>query len=168
VQGKSEYDLPKVMGFLKEHEAPKPDAVKRWDAALARAKAEKKRVFLHFGAPWCGWCHKLEDWMAKPEIAALLAKDFVDLKIDVDRAVGAKAIQERFPKAKSQGIPWFAFVDGDGAVLADSNDAKEKNVGFPAEPSEIEHFGSMLAKARLSLTEADVQVLLASLAPKKP
>lgn len=167
VPNEPRHDVAKVLAFLKEHESAKPDAAKAWDAALARAKSEKKRVLLHFGAPWCVWCHRMEDWMATPEIAPLLAKDFVDLKIDVDRAVGAKAIQDRFPRSAKQGIPWFAFLDADGNVLADSTDAKEKNVGFPQDPLEIEHFSAMLAKARVNLTDADVKTLLASLAPKK-
>lgn len=167
VPNEPRHDVAKVLGFLKQHEAAKPDAQKEWDAAFARAKSEGKRVWLHFGAPWCGWCHRLEDWMARPEIAALLAKDFVDLKIDVDRAVGAKAIQERFPKSSDQGIPWFAFLDADGKTLADSNGAKGRNVGFPASEDELAHFATMLGAARVHLTQDDVAALLASLAPKK-
>jgi thiol-disulfide isomerase/thioredoxin len=41
-------------------------------AALSRAASEDKKVFLTFGAPWCGWCHKLEDFLARPEIGAIL------------------------------------------------------------------------------------------------
>jgi thiol-disulfide isomerase/thioredoxin len=48
------------------------------EAGLADASQSGKRVFLHFGAPWCGWCRKLEAWMDQDQVKSVLAKDFVD------------------------------------------------------------------------------------------
>lgn len=158
------HDPAKILALLKKHETPRVDASKLKEAAFTRAKAEGKRVFLHFGAPWCGWCHKLEGWMAKPEIAAVLEKDFVDLKIDTDRRVGGKAMLEAFCGSDKSGIPWFAFVDADGKVLATS-DGPGGNVGFPAATEERAHFRAMLEKAALKMSAAEIDALMQSLVP---
>src|SRR5688572_25510004 len=58
--GASKLDEAKLLAFLDQHQATYLEAAKVRDAALARAKSEGKLVFLHFGSPWCSWCHKLE------------------------------------------------------------------------------------------------------------
>jgi thioredoxin-related protein len=135
----------RVKGFLSGQVAPRADAKQVLDAAIARAAADDKLIFLHFGAPWCGWCHKLEDFMARPEIAAILGRDFLDAKIDVDRMTGGKDVLGHYRKGEAGGIPWFVFMDGKGTVLATS-DGPKGNIGYPAEPHEIDHFLGMLKK----------------------
>src|SRR5262249_6266768 len=61
---KKGHDAQLLLAFLKQHRAEPWKAEERLAAALERARREDKRVFLHFGAPWCPWCHRLEDWMA--------------------------------------------------------------------------------------------------------
>lgn len=169
IDGKSGHDANKLDAFLKEHAcAPlEADAVRA--AALEQAAARHKRVFLHFGAPWCGWCHRLEEWMRRPDIAPLLAKDFVDCKVDTDRMTGGQEMLDAYRQQqglkKGGGIPWFVFLDEQGAVLAHS-DGPQGNTGFPAQPEEIEHFARMLQAVRQGMTEADVQALAESLRPK--
>lgn len=101
--------------------------------------------------------------MARKEVAALLAKDFVDVKIDEDRMKGADAIKQRFPKSANAGIPWFAFLDADGRVLADSAQPDGQNTGYPASDAEVAYFASMLDAARVRLTTDDVAALKKSL-----
>ncbi len=102
--------------------------------------------------------------MAKPAIAKILAKDFVDVKIDVDRTIGGSDIMKRFAGEKPKGIPWFAFVDpATGKAIITSDDAKGANVGFPAAEHEIAHFGEMLAKTARNVTMDDIDVLVKSL-----
>ena len=43
---------PKLAAFLKQHQAPAPDAVAPFEAALKQAKTEGKSVFVWFSAPW--------------------------------------------------------------------------------------------------------------------
>jgi uncharacterized protein YyaL (SSP411 family) len=164
---KAGHDPKKLLAFLESNKAAPLDAQPILDKALADAKSSGKSVFLHFGAPWCGWCHRLEDWMAKPEIAALLAKDFIDAKIDQDRNTGGNDLLTKFRGSDKGGIPWIVFLDSAGKPLADSNAAKG-NIGFPSEPAEIEHFAAMLRKAAKNLTAKDIDALLNSLKADKP
>ena len=100
------HDPKLVSAFLEKWKVPAKDAKQVLDEALARASSDDKRVFLAFGAPWCGWCHRLHDWMAQPEIAAILDRDFVIAQIDIDRMTGGKDIQSRYqprPPAASPG-----------------------------------------------------------------
>ncbi|MBY0307673.1 MAG: thioredoxin family protein [Phycisphaerales bacterium] len=145
------HDPAKVLKFLREHEATPLEAKKVVDAGIEEAKKSGKVVFLHFGAPWCGWCHRLEGWMARPDVAALLSKAFVDVKVDTDRMTGGPDVLRSY-HPKGGGIPWFAFIDGEGKVVVTS-DGANGNVGFPAEKAELEHFASMLEKAGLSAEE---------------
>lgn len=99
--------------------------------------------------------------MALKDIAPLLTKEFIPLMLDYDRAIGAQDIQKRFIKTQ-QGLPWFAFVDGDGQAVITSTGAKG-NVGYPWEPHEIAHFKTMLLKVKKRLTDPEIDYLIKSL-----
>jgi thioredoxin-related protein len=137
------HDPKRVAEFLDKWKVPPKDAKRVLDLALARASSEDKRVFLTFSAPWCGWCHKLHDWMTQPEIAAILDRDFVIAQVDIDRMAGGKDLQKRYQPKSSAGIPWFAFLDAQGTPLATS-DAPGGNIGYPGEPEGIDHFLKMV------------------------
>ena len=53
------------------------------DDALARAKKENKLIFLSVGYSTCYWCHVMERKVfSNPEIAKMMNKDFINIKID--------------------------------------------------------------------------------------
>lgn len=165
------HDAKKVLAFLKANEAKPADAQKTLTAALEEAKSSGKLVFLHFGAPWCVWCHRLEDWMARPDVSPLLLKGFVDTKVDIDRMTGGKETLSKYTASGDDkvGIPWFVFLDGNGKPVVTSDigvGAKAKKIGFPASKEEIAHFATMLAKAS-KLSDEDRAKLVESLAEKK-
>jgi thiol:disulfide interchange protein len=156
------HDPKKVLDFLNAHKAPALEAKAVLDKALAEAKASGRRVFLHYGAPWCGWCKKLEAWMAQDSVAALLHKAYVEVKIDQDRMTGGMDGKKAYPASEKAGIPWFAALDPDGKVVATSTDSGA-NTGFPATDAEIAAFGEFLKKSGQGLTPADIESLLTSL-----
>ena len=53
------------------------------EEALARARREGKPIFLSVGYSTCYWCHVMERQVfSDPEIAALMNRDFVSVKVD--------------------------------------------------------------------------------------
>lgn len=104
--------------------------------------------------------------MARPEVASVLAKDFIALKIDEDRMVGGKDVLAAARKAaglqEGGGIPWIVFYDAEGNALANSEGPKG-NIGFPYQPEEVAHFVSMLQKACSKMTVGDIEALRKSL-----
>ena len=53
------------------------------DEAVERAKKENKLIFLSVGYSTCYWCHVMErEVFSNPEIAAVMNKDFINIKID--------------------------------------------------------------------------------------
>jgi hypothetical protein len=99
--------------------------------------------------------------MASKDVAPLLAKEFVPVKLDFDRAKGAKEIEKRYI-AEEQGLPWIAFLDADGKLLVHGT-GPGGNVGFPAKPEEIAWFKTMLEKVKRHLTDEDIAFLVKSL-----
>lgn len=99
--------------------------------------------------------------MALPNVATMLPKEFVIVKLDFDRGIGARDIEKRYID-KEQGLPWFAFIDGDGKALITSTAAKG-NIGHPYQPDEVAHFKTMLQTVKRHLTDADIEALIASL-----
>lgn len=163
---KAGHDPAAVLGFLTKHQAPHLSAESLLNDALARAKAEDKRVLLHFGAPWCPWCHRLEAWAARPDVQPILARDFVDLKIDTDRTVGGKDVLRRFNADGGGGIPWIAVLDPAGKVVVTSN-GPDGNIGHPAKDEEIAHFIDMMKKSALRMTDDEMTALRASLVDER-
>jgi thioredoxin-related protein len=164
--GQKEFDKNKLLEFLTKHEAKPLVAAKVLQNGLDEAAKTDRLVFLHFGAPWCGWCHRLEDWMETPEIAKILNKEFVDVQIDIDRMDGGKAILERYNVSGKGGIPWFAFLDAKGKALVNS-DSPKGNIGHPYQAHEIDHFVKMLSTTRRHLSQADIDRIDQSLKAQK-
>jgi|SoiMethySBSTD1v2_1073268.scaffolds.fasta_scaffold812413_1 hypothetical protein len=46
------FDNKKVAAFLAKHQAPAPDAIKPFEAAVVQAKKEGKTLFVWYSAPW--------------------------------------------------------------------------------------------------------------------
>jgi thioredoxin-related protein len=137
------HDPKKVKEFLSKWTAEPRDAEALLRESLARASSDDKKVFLRFGAPWCGWCHRLDDFLARPEISAILDRDFVMLKIDIDRMKSGKDVLSRY-RPQESGIPWFVILDAKGENLAKSEAPDGSNIGYPVEPKEIETFMAMI------------------------
>lgn len=96
--------------------------------------------------------------MARKEVAPILAKDFRICKIDTDRMIGGEEMLKAHRKGKDGGIPWFEFLDADGAALADSNGPKG-NIGSPNTDEEIETFLGILKKVVVAIGEEDLAAL---------
>jgi len=79
----------------------------RWQSyadGMARGKSENKKVFLHFYAKWCAACKSMENRTFKdPGVIASLNKDYVPVKVDVDKN---KKISKMF-RIKSLPDTWF-------------------------------------------------------------
>ena len=137
------HDPAKVLQFLEAHVAAPVDACDRIATAQEEARQSGRLMFVHIGAPWCGWCHKLEAWLAQPDVAPVLGRVFVDVKIDQDRMANGKTVAALLRQGRQGGIPWFVFTNAELAPLATS-DGPKGNCGFPAKEHEIEHFLDML------------------------
>src|SRR5215467_582890 len=97
--------------------AKTPSADEVLAPAKAKASAEKKAIFLHFGASWCGWCRKLDSFLGRPEIKPVFEKYFVPVKLVVQENEKNKALEN--PGAAAllnqfggpEGLPYSAFLD---------------------------------------------------------
>lgn len=110
---------------LKNHPSPylamhgdDPVAWQDWGPEiLDRAKKEHKLVFLSVGYFSCHWCHVMQQESYKnPEIAALLNRNFIPVKIDreLEPALDGKLMNFVQSLRGSGGWPLNAFVTPDG------------------------------------------------------
>ena len=60
---------------------------------------------------------------------------------------------------EGQGLPFFAFLDPRGDLIANSRRAGEGNIGHPFQQEEIAWFMKMLEKAAPKLSAADARTI---------
>jgi hypothetical protein len=98
--------------------AHQPVAWYEWgDEAFARARAEDRPILLDIGAVWCHWCHVIDrESYEDPEIAALINKLFVAVKVDRDERPDVDARYQTAISAVSGqgGWPLTGFLLPDG------------------------------------------------------
>src|SRR6266550_4311850 len=69
--------------YLLQHRKNPVDWYPWGPEALERAKREDRPIFLSIGYSACHWCHVMErESFEDPEVAELLNRDFVNIKVD--------------------------------------------------------------------------------------
>ncbi len=84
--------------------------------AFARAKAEKKPIFLSVGYSSCYWCHVMErECFMNPEIAAMLNANFINIKVDREERPDVDQVYMSALQAfSSGGWPMSMFLTPEG------------------------------------------------------
>jgi len=95
----------------------KANAHRQLATAIAEASQTHKNIVLDFGANWCGDCHALEAQMQTPELAALIARSFVVVDIDVGRFDKNLDLAEKYGVPLKRGIPALAVLNSRGKLL---------------------------------------------------
>lgn len=81
--------------------------------AFEAAERAGKPVLCSLTAPWCEWCHRMdEESYSDPKLAANIGERFVPIRVDVDRR---PRIRERYNMG---GFPTTVFLTPDGEVLS--------------------------------------------------
>lgn len=116
----------------------------------------------------------LEEFLGKPEVAPLLAKDLVICGIDQDVMSNGKLVASAIRDGKEGGIPWFVIFEPSKSVLKQTAagnwqrreaailataDSPEGNIGAPMSAPEREHFLKCLVSASKSLSDDELMYL---------
>ena len=90
------------------------------DEAFSAATAQDKPILLDIGAVWCHWCHVMDgESYENPELAGLLNREFICIKVDRDERPDVDARYQRAVQALTQqgGWPLTAFLTPAGEVF---------------------------------------------------
>lgn len=164
-----------ALGLATQAFGSEPSSAALLAKAEAQAQQEHKNVMVIFHASWCGWCKKLDAFLADADMGKVMTDNFVIVHLDVQEQPEKKALENEgggdlMKQWQGEGLPFTVILDPTGKVLADSNLEKGKstNIGYPAKPEEITHFMKMLGSAP-SLTadqRSAVETWLKTHAPK--
>lgn len=147
--------------------------------AKAKAMAEQKAIYVHFGASWCGWCKRLDALLERPDFKPLFEKYFVPVKLVVQENEKNKGLENAGADALLKewggpdGLPYSAFLDAKGTLIVNSkrpspDGSKAENIGYPGQAEEIGWFMQMIRKAAPKISEADLKGIETVLkSPKK-
>jgi uncharacterized protein len=93
--------------YLLQHAANPVDWYPWSDEAFDRARREDKPIFLSIGYSTCHWCHVMEhESFENPEIAGLLNRDFVSIKVDREERPDVDRVYMAFVQATSGSGGW--------------------------------------------------------------
>lgn len=142
-------------------------------AAVAKAKADGKVVLIEFGASWCTWCTRFQNFIHTPDVAPIMARNYEVLTLTTREREDKKALEnpgadkamEAWGGAKS-GLPFYVFLDGKGSKIGDSNAmADGTNIGFPATEEEIARFVALVERTAPAFSADDRAIFLTHLEP---
>jgi uncharacterized protein YyaL (SSP411 family) len=93
--------------YLLQHAANPVEWYPWGDEAFARARSEDKPIFLSIGYSTCHWCHVMEhESFESTEIAELLNRDFVSIKVDREERPDVDRVYMAFVQATTGSGGW--------------------------------------------------------------
>ena len=85
-----------------------------YNEAIAKAKSEKKIIFLDAYTTWCGPCKMMSKLtFTVPEVGSFFNKNFVNLKFDMEKGDGPM-LQQKFDVV---AYPTLLFIDSSGKLV---------------------------------------------------
>ena len=97
-----------------------PDADAKADvaAAVAKASAEGKHVFLQIGGNWCPWCVKFHKMLAEDnKLDSLVHVNYEVVKVNYSKENYNKELLSTLGFPQRFGFPVFVILDGKGNVI---------------------------------------------------
>src|SRR5690348_9082501 len=93
--------------YLQQHAHNPVDWLPWGERAFEKARLEKKPIFLSIGYSTCHWCHVMErESFENAQIAALLNKHFVSIKVDREERPDVDRIYMLFVQASTGSGGW--------------------------------------------------------------
>jgi hypothetical protein len=138
--------------------------------ALAMARKEGKQVLLLFTDPASdfpdtNWCELFDKYHADADVSRVINTHLVLIRIDITETPGGKQMYFEFGGVGS--VPSFSILDAHGMLLANSGDG-DQNIGFPAQPHEVDHYFAALKVACPKLSDDEIDVLRKKLTDLRP
>ncbi|MEG1585746.1 MAG: thioredoxin family protein [Bacteroidales bacterium] len=98
-----------------------------WSEAVAKAKAEKKLIFIDFYTQWCGPCMNMaQEVFVLPTVGNYYNTHFVNLKIDAETGEGKELAQKYGVKS----YPTYAFIDPLTQELVHRSSSRQSGEAF--------------------------------------
>jgi len=113
--------------------------------ALVADRAAGTRILLTFGGNWCADSRSLERRYRTPALAALLAREFRVLHVDVGHFQRNRDIVERYGNPVDKGIPSVVLLAPDGSVLY-TDHGSLSSVGRMSDPDVVAFFERLAAR----------------------
>jgi len=95
--------------------------------ALAKAKAEHKRVIVVFGANWCFDCHVLDQAFHRPDCAAIIAANYEVVHIDIGKGEKNQDLMTKYEVPMKRGIPGLAVLEANGKLVYSQKNGEFEN-----------------------------------------
>lgn len=103
---------------------PEENAATAIEAAIQKAKQEKKHVFIQAGGNWCSWCIEFNRFTsADPQIDSLLKADYVVYHLNYSKENKNEKIFEQYKFPQRFGFPVFLILNDKGELLHTQNSA---------------------------------------------
>lgn len=121
-------------------------------AAVARAKAEHKRVLADLGTNWCIWCRRLKQTLEnQAEVSAVMKAGYVLVLVDVNHRDGRRrneAVNAGLGNPMALGFPVLVVLDSDGQQLTTQETGALENGKDGHDPAKIIAFLRRWAPAK--------------------
>ena len=110
----------KASFYTVDHYDPARDPADDLGMTVGRATAEGKRILLQVGGDWCGWCKRLDLFIADHQaIWNQVEADFLIMKVTMDRENPNEAFLSQYPTIP--GYPHIYVLESDGTFLYSKN-----------------------------------------------
>src|SRR5215204_388565 len=97
---------------------PEENAEQKISDAVAKAKAEKKQVFIQIGGNWCIWCARFNDFVTTDnKIDSLINKDYVTYHLNYGKENYNKALLAKYGYPQRFGFPVFLILNEEGKLI---------------------------------------------------
>ena len=135
------------------------------EKAIAQAKAENKKVFIKYGASWCGWCKKMDKQMKTKKTKILFEDNYVIVNLVVKESRGKTHLENPEGmdyliqhQGEKSGLPFWVILDDTGKMIQNSFNPKGQNLGCPATKKEVKDF-IVILKNTSNLSDKDLAVI---------
>ena len=122
---------------------PDADAKAEVAAAVAKAAADGKHVFLQIGGNWCPWCVKFHTMITEnAKLDSLVKANYEVVKVNFSKENDNHELLATLGYPQRFGFPVFVILDGKGNVLHTQDSwylEQEKNYS----PEKVEHLFKM-------------------------